>query len=611
MKLRTKLLLAQAPLLAALIFVGTVGSLTARELGRGARAILSENYSSVLAAQRMADAAARIDNAALSCIAGECARALPRIAESQRLFEQELRTQEGNVTEPGEAEATARLRLAWQRSSESLARFAQLTRESELRNAYFGELLPEVTEVKRDAESILALNQDAMVRKSDVAERSAQRLNALLVAVVVFGLAVGTLASGALTARLLRPLSVMSQAARRLGEGDVAARALVSGKDELAQVASEFNTMAERLQRYRESTLGQLLAAHRSSQAVIDSLGDPVVVLGVGGEILHLNTAAEGLLELRPDGGLEGTQPALRGVLERVRSHVLNGNGPYVPKGLDEAVRVTAPGGDRRLLPRGTPVYSEQGDVIGASIVLQDVTRLLTFEELRNDLVATVAHEFRTPLTSLRMAIHLLNEQAAGPLSDKQADLLFGARDDCERLQSIVDDLLDISRIQGGKLELHLADVDLESLARAALDAERSVAELAHVSLSCEVLPGQGSVRVDPDRIALVFANLLSNAIRHSPEGGVVRIRARVEGARVRFEVADRGPGVPREYSQAIFDKYFQMPEAPTGGAGLGLFIAREIVRAHGGEIGVENEPGGGACFWFTVARAEPRQDRS
>jgi signal transduction histidine kinase len=602
--LRTKLVLAQMPLLAALVFVGAVGSLTARELGRGAQAILQQNFRSVLAAQRMADAAARIDTAALFCVAGERARGLKRIAESQRAFELELKVQEHNVTEPGEAEATARLQVSWQRSSESLAHFAQLAAERELREAYFGDVLPAITAVKQSAESVLALNQDAMVRKSDAAERSAERLNTLLIAVAALGCVLGVGSSSLLTARLLRPLGVLSQTARRLGEGDVAARAQVGGRDELAQVASEFNTMADRLQRYRESTLGQLLAAHRSSQAVIDSLVDPVVVLGIGGEILHLNAAAESLLELRPEVGLDGVQPGLRAVLERVRGHVLGGKGAYLPKGLEEAVRVATPQGDLRLLPRGTPVYSEQGDVIGSSIVLQDVTRLLSFEELRNDLVATVAHEFRTPLTSLRMAVHLLTEQAAGPVSEKQADLLFAAREDCERLQSIVDELLDLSRIQGGKLELRTVDADVESLARKAVEAQHSAAEAAHVELRCEVIPGQGDVRVDPDRIALVFANLLGNAIRHSPRDGVVRVRARADDARVRFEVADQGPGIPREYRQAIFDKYFQVPETKSGGAGLGLFIAREIVRAHGGDIGVEDEPGGGALVWFSVPRA-------
>jgi NtrC-family two-component system sensor histidine kinase KinB len=605
--LRTKLVLAQAPLLAALIFVGAVGSLTARELGRGARAILSENYRSVLAAQRMADAAARIDSAALFCVAGERARGLEQIAESRRALEAELQVQEGNITEAGEAEATARLRADWQRCSETLSRFAQIAGEGELRKAYFADVLPAVTAVKRRTESILALNQDAMVRKSDAAQRSAERENELLLAAAAVGCLLGVGSSSLLTARLLRPLGVLSQAARRLGEGDVAVRAQVAGRDELAQVASEFNTMAERLQRYRESTLGQLLAAHRSSQAVIDSLSDPVVVLGVSGEILHLNAAAESVLEIRPELGLAGANPALREVLERVRSHIIGGSGAYLPKGLEEAVRVAAPQGERRLLPRGTPVYSEQGDVIGSSIVLQDVTRLLSFEELRNDLVATVAHEFRTPLTSLRMAIHLLSEQAAGPLREKQAELLFAARDDCDRLQAIVDELLDLSRIQGGKLELHAVDIDVESLSRRAADAQRSAAELARVELRCEVLPGQGDVRVDPDRIALVFANLLGNAIRHSPEGGVVSLRARGSDSEVRFEVIDAGPGVPREYRQAIFEKYFQLAGAPSGGAGLGLYIAREIVRAHGGEIGVDGEPGEGARFWFTLPRPEAR----
>ena len=605
MSLRAKLVLAQAPLLAALILVGAVGSFTSRELGRSARAILSDNFRSVLAAQRMADELARIDSAALFCVAGERARGLKHVAQSQRTFELELRVQEGNVTEPGEGEATASLRVEWQRLRESLERFAALSSETELRRAYFEDVLPAVTATKHSAASVLALNQDAMVRKSDRAESSARRLNELLIAAAALGCLLGVVASGLLTTRLLRPLGVLSQAARRLGEGDPAARARVTGRDELSQVAAEFNIMAERLERYRESTLGQLLAAHRSSQAVIDSLSDPVVVLGLAGEILHLNAAAEALLELRADAGLAPASTELRAVLERLRDHVFGGAGAYLPKGLQEAVRTMTREGERRFLPRATPVYSEQGDVIGASIALQDVTRLLSFDELRNDLVATVAHEFRTPLTSLRMAIHLLNEGAAGALSDKQADLLFAAREDCERLQAIVDELLDLSRIQAGKLELQRRPVDVEALARSALESQRPAAELAGVTLRSAVLPGQGEVSIDPERIALVFANLLGNAIQHGPRGSEVVVSARSDTDGVRFEVSDQGPGVPREYRQAVFEKYFQLPGAAHGGAGLGLFIAREVVRAHGGEIGVDEAPGGGARFWFTIPRSD------
>src|SRR4029077_6340939 len=169
----------------------------------------------------------------------------------------------------------------------------------------------------------------------------------------------------------------------------------------------------------------------------------------------------ETLLALRPQTGLAEVDPALRAVLDRVRAHVLGGSGAYVPKGMQEAVRVESPDGERRLLPRGTPVYSEQGAVIGSSIVLQDVTPLLSFGELRNDLVATVAHEFRTPLTSLHMAIHLLHEQAVGTLSEKQADLVHAAREDCERLEAIVEELLDLSRIHSGRLVLRRAPHDV------------------------------------------------------------------------------------------------------------------------------------------------------
>jgi signal transduction histidine kinase len=138
----------------------------------------------------------------------------------------------------------------------------------------------------------------------------------------------------------------------------------------------------------------------------------------------------------------------------------------------------------------------------------------------------------------------------------------------------------------------------------AALESQRSAAAARQVSLRAEALPGLPAVQADVDRVQLVFSNLLSNAIRHSPEGATVTVRARAADGGVRFEVVDTGPGIPKAYQQAVFEKYFQLPGAPPGGAGLGLFIAREIVQAHGGEIGVESEPGKGSAFWFRLPAA-------
>src|SRR5581483_5217979 len=261
----------------------------------------------------------------------------------------------------------------------------------------------------------------------------------------------------------------------------------------------------------------------------------------------------------------------------------------------------TLGGQEAFLLPRASPVKTETGGLIGVAILLQDVTRLMRFDELKSNLVATVAHELRTPLTSLRMALHLCLEQAVGPLTEKQADLLYAGRQDTERLQQIVDDLLDLSRLQAGGIELHKRPVDAAELARQALQSFKTQAADKRLDLRFEILPGLGEVVVDPERIELVFSNLLGNAIKYTPEGGTVTLAGERRDGAVRYTVADTGPGIPPEYRQAIFDKLFRMPGAKASGAGLGLFIAKEIVRAHDGQIGVEGEPGTGSTFWFEV----------
>jgi signal transduction histidine kinase len=232
-------------------------------------------------------------------------------------------------------------------------------------------------------------------------------------------------------------------------------------------------------------------------------------------------------------------------------------------------------------------------------------------------LVATVAHEFRTPLTSLRMAIHLCTEGAVGSLTDKQADLLFAAREDCERLQTIVDDLLNLSRIESGNIDLHKRRVTPETLVNLARDAHRSAAEARQITLRSEVAPGCPEAFADPDRLDLVFSNLLGNAIRYSSPESEIVVRAMPEiasapagepdasaGHWIRFEVSDQGPGIPQQYQAELFEKFYRVPGSPPGGSGLGLFIARGIVQAHGGHIGLASEPGKGATFWFTVPAA-------
>jgi NtrC-family two-component system sensor histidine kinase KinB len=600
--LKAKLLAAQLPLVLGLLLLGGTAVRIIGQLGLSSQHILQDNYRSILAAERMKEALERIDSAANFRAAGRPDKGDAQAQPNIELMESELKVEEQNITEAGEQEAARTLRERWTAYRRDYLAFCALAGEAAARARYFEVMEPSFLRVKAAADRVLEINQDAMVLKSDAARRTSDRNRAFLLLSTGMALGLGLLASVTLTSRALRPLGRLSMAVRRIGEGDLDARARLEGHDEIAQVGRELDTMADRLREYRSSSLGELLQAQQSSQAAIDSLPDPVLVLSVDGRVLNVNQSAESALQIQLTGEpLARLEPEIRAAIEKVRAHVVSGKGAYVPRGLEEALRLRADGGERRLLPRATPLYSEQGAIVGATLVLQDVTRLLRFDELKNDLVATVAHEFRTPLTSLRMAIHILAEATVGEINEKQADLLFAAREDCERLQGIVDDLLDLSRIQSGKVEVSPVALSAKTVIESGAAALEPRAAEAGVRLEVSLEEPIRPVLVDPERIQLVFDNLIGNALRHSRSGGRVELSAAAQDRAVRFEVKDHGEGIPPEYQERIFEKFFRVPGTKGEGIGLGLYISREIVRAHRGEMGVSSAQGEGSRFWFTL----------
>jgi NtrC-family two-component system sensor histidine kinase KinB len=611
MRLRSKLLLAQLPLALALVLVGFASRRTTATMSRYSQDILKDNHQSVLAAQHMRDAADELGRLAARHALGAGEPDARAVAGERDRFERELRFQEGNITEVGEREMTERLRASWMRLQ---AELDALLPAPPSRDAYFQQLVPALVAVERGSDDIIAVNQDAMVRKSDRAQRDADRMNEALLSATVAACLLGILASTVLTTRLVRPLSILSSAVRRLGQGDLAVRAKLRGGDEIARLAADFNGMADHLAEYRSSSLGELLEAQHAAQATIESLSDPVLVLAPSSALLNANRASAELLGVsveRPEDAPAQLAPPLRELIQRIVEQVRGGKGAWVPAGLEDAVAVATRDGQRFLLPRGNAVLGEAGEVAGVTIVLQDVTRLRRFDELKNDLVATVAHEFRTPLTSLRMAIHLCLEETVGPLTPKQADLLQAAREDCERLQGIVDDLLDLSRIQAGRIELHARPVQSRALLDAAIAQHAGHARDRGVTLELGAPMIDRAVVADPDRIDLVLTNLVTNAIRHTRAGGLVQLRAAPQGdGEVRFEVIDTGEGIDPRWFDSLFDRFFRIPGSSQGtGVGLGLYITKEIVDAHGGKIGVESEKGHGSIFWFTLPAARAPAD--
>jgi signal transduction histidine kinase len=280
---------------------------------------------------------------------------------------------------------------------------------------------------------------------------------------------------------------------------------------------------------------------------------------------------------------------------------------------------------ERHYLVRAIPLRagaSGQGGEAAAIVLAQDVTRFHRIDELKSDMVATVSHELKTPLTSLRMATHLLLEPGTGPLTPSQRELVVTARDDTERLRAMVEDLLDVVRIESEAGALHRVPVEPVGLLCEVADAHRTVARAKGVTLQVEPAApsrpedeppgapgggepsrGAGLVSLDPERISIAVANLVSNAVRHTPAGGRVTLGATRDDHTLRIQVRDDAEGIAAGDLASIFDR----PAAPQGGVdgtprhGLGLTIAREIVLQHGGELSAESALGQGSTFTMTL----------
>ena len=192
-----------------------------------------------------------------------------------------------------------------------------------------------------------------------------------------------------------------------------------------------------------------------------------------------------------------------------------------------------------------------------------------------------VSHELKTPLTSVRMAVHLLLEERVGSLNGKQTELLLAARDESDRLQKIIDDLLDIGRLESGRVEMDLHELSAERLVNDAVTPLESTFHERGIELNVDVPADIPAVLADPARIDHVFSNLLTNALKYTAPGGKVSVSAEIDGSMVRFIVSDTGVGIPADYIKRIFERFFRVPrENLPSGAGLGLAIAKEIVEA-------------------------------
>jgi NtrC-family two-component system sensor histidine kinase KinB len=604
MSIRTKLVIAFAGLLLIVAVVGVLSIHTLNESSKAIARILRENYDSVAACDHMKETLEKLDRQAEMCLLEDrpdlCQLSAPVIGD----FEKNLRVQQGNVTLPGEQELTNQLTDAWQGYRQNLEKFYRLSDLSARREFYRQQILPPSQAIREGAQKIIDANLNNMVAADGQAQRRVTQTRRALLFLLFIAMAMGagfTLLAGP---AILKPIASLTRSVREIQKGNLDLVVNVHSQDEIGQLGAAFNQMASSLRELRRSDRAHLLRTQHSTQLALDSLNDAVAICNCEGKIELANDAAQRLFGLVPESSID---EAGNEKISRMFVRVCQEERSFQPRGYDAAIQIFKEEEEHFFIPQAIPIFDQPHQLVGVTLMLTDVTRLRRLDEVKTGLISTVSHELKTPLTSIRLAIHVLLNEKLGPLSPQQLEILATARQDSDRLYRVIEDLLDISRIESGRAELQLEPVNVEDLVLQVTDKMRSAFLDRKITVHLKVAPEVPRVLIDATRFQLVFDNLLNNALKYTPSGGEVTIAARPEDGMVSFTVEDTGIGIAPEYLPRIFEKFFRVPDQEHIGSGLGLTIAKEIVEAHHGTITVASQPSKGTKVTFAVrAVTEP-----
>ncbi|MBI4776066.1 MAG: HAMP domain-containing protein [Deltaproteobacteria bacterium] len=608
MALKKKILIGYgfAFALMALVVAWAVTNLVS--LGKASDAILRENYRSILAAENMVDALERQDSGILLLFLGDAEKGIAQFRESEAVFLEWLARAKDNVTIHGEAELVQSIEADYTKYRQ---RFSTLT---ELREAEKPPIEASLATYQESVHSIFAqvrkacvelrqLNEGTMYAASVRAGRVAERAIWSTVLVAASALMAALMFSLFITERIVRPIRRFMEASRKISAGDYTVQVPVEAGDELGRLAHEFNQMADQLGRYHEMNIEQIISEKNKGEAILSSIEDGLVVFDNNLDVTGINPAARRMLDLefaeKTHLGCANLFPDPR-VCDLIRKTVETGVQPDLP---DEQRIVTLMEGERsrHYLFSITSVRGRDRSLSGIVLLLRDVTRLKEVERLKSEFVMAASHELRTPLTSLGMSVDLLLEHVAPSLAEKDRDLLQAAHEEVHRMKALVNDLLDLSKIEAGRIEMEFENVPVPTLFDHVKAVFKSQMDMKEVALTSEIVGDLPKVRADANKITWVLTNLISNALRYVREGGHIELMAHRIGPQVHLSVHDDGPGIPPEYHSKIFQKFVQVKGQEAGGTGLGLAICKEIVRAHGGAIWVESSPGQGSTFTFTL----------
>ena len=577
MKIKTKLILGTGLLFLMISVLTASGIFFINRLSGDTKNILVANYNTIEYSRNMLNA---LNNGITD-------------KGNISLFQDNLVRQQHNVTEVGEQELTDRLDIDFRKLLQSPA----------------DTVLPHA--IQKDITDIMLLNMQAIQHKSIIAENTSNRsiLWITIVGTICFLLAFTIFVN--LPGNIADPIQELTGSIKEVAAGNYAQRVHFQTHNEFGELAAAFNTMAQKLEEYKAGNLEKLLVQKKRIETLINRMNDAVIGLDNDHNVLFANDMALKITGLqaaqvigKPVQNIAVQNDLVRMLIKDLfdpkKEPVLSKQEPlkiYVDKKESYFEKQIIP---INIIPTGEKEEKHIGNVI----LLQNITLYKELDFAKTNFIATVSHELKTPISSIRMSLQLLENKQVGDLNMEQKSLVESINDDTGRLLKITGDLLNMAQVESGAMQITMTACNPKEIIEYALNANRTAAEQKEIQLKAIVPNDLPEILADSNKTSWVLNNLVSNAIRYSYENSVVTIQTSIENNHVQFSVTDTGQGIAPQYIDRIFDRYFRVPGTKKEGTGLGLSISKELIEAQGGKITVKSDLGAGSVFSIIMKAA-------
>ncbi len=572
MKIKAKLTFGVGLLFILIVALAVISGWYVNQLKRDTNNILVANYNTLLYSRNMLLALEDIN----------------KDAAVIDTFQNNLTLQMGNVTEIGEIERT-NLIVKHFNSLKNKPDDAQLS-----------------SSIRKDITELMRLNMDAISRKSNIADETARRAILIIsfTGALCFLIAVILLIN--LPSNIANPIRELTESIKEIASQNYSKRVNFGGHNEFGDLARSFNTMAEKLEEYSDSKLEKILKGKKRIETLIDNMHDPVIGIDENKKVLFANDEALNISGLRKEDFIGKAVQDIAVTNDLIRDIIKDIFLPAPKSNKAEQLKIYADGKesyfekeviDINIVPTG------ETDIkfIGQVILLRNITPFKELDLAKTNFMGTVSHEFKTPISSIQMGVQLLENEKVGLLNSEQKDLINGIKDDTDRLLKITGELLNITQVESGSIQINLLPSEIKPIIEYAVNANKSAADNKNIQIAIEMDENASTAVTDSEKSAWVLTNLISNAIRYSYENSKISIKTERENNQVKFSVSDTGQGIQSQYLKKIFERYFRIPGTKKEGTGLGLSISKEFIEAQGGGIWVESEYGAGSTFYFTL----------